>query len=183
MATVLFSTLSIGQQITKDVSDLKEIESIKSHVLKFGDFNKIYNFNKIKFVYEKTNSNYGIYVINKNDFDETKSINEALTIASNNSVLNAVCFVKTTKKDKSNNILEYRNIKNEIEFIINFDLEKQTVSPVSVNKKGCGQALINCINDGYTNQGWVSVGLFLTTAFIPETAAIVAIACYDRVCK
>ena len=42
---------------------------------------------------------------------------------------------------------------------------------------GCGQATMDCINDAYTNHGWVSVWAWVQTAFLPATAAAIAAAC------
>lgn len=40
-----------------------------------------------------------------------------------------------------------------------------------------GQAVANCINDVYTNHGWLSVWAWVQSAFIPETVAAFAVAC------
>jgi hypothetical protein len=43
---------------------------------------------------------------------------------------------------------------------------------------GCsGQNVVNCITDAYSNHGWVSVWLFVQTAYLPVTAAAVAGSC------
>lgn len=43
--------------------------------------------------------------------------------------------------------------------------------------KGMGQDTMDCITDVYTNHGWVSVWVWVQTAFIPETAAAFAAVC------
>ncbi|MFA3782321.1 hypothetical protein ABRY23_04570 [Melioribacteraceae bacterium 4301-Me] len=40
-----------------------------------------------------------------------------------------------------------------------------------------GSAVMSCIQDAYSNHGWISVALFLETAFIPWTAAVIAADC------
>lgn len=50
------------------------------------------------------------------------------------------------------------------------------------HRRPCGQAVMDCITNAYSNHGWTSVALGLTSAFIPHTFAVVAAACYDRNC-
>ena len=44
-------------------------------------------------------------------------------------------------------------------------------------EKGCGQAIIDCMGDKYTNNGWDSIFLTIGTAFLPEIAVGVAVVC------
>ncbi len=46
--------------------------------------------------------------------------------------------------------------------------------------KVAGQDVMDCITDAYGNHGWASVALWVETAFIPQAAAVVAIACTAR---
>lgn len=39
---------------------------------------------------------------------------------------------------------------------------------------------MDCITDAYGNHGWASVAIWIESAFIPQTAAVVAIACTAR---
>lgn len=43
--------------------------------------------------------------------------------------------------------------------------------------KSWGQNTMNCITDAYTNKGWASVAGWITTAFVPEMAVVVAATC------
>lgn len=43
--------------------------------------------------------------------------------------------------------------------------------------KCTGQAVADCMNDGYTNHGWTSVGLLIVSAIIWETIVIAGVAC------
>ena len=43
--------------------------------------------------------------------------------------------------------------------------------------KSWGQNTMNCINDAYTNKEWASVAGWITTAFVPEMAVVVAATC------
>lgn len=46
----------------------------------------------------------------------------------------------------------------------------------------CGQDVIDCFQDVYTNHGWASVAAALTTAFIPQTAVVFAAGCVGKNC-
>ena len=43
--------------------------------------------------------------------------------------------------------------------------------------KTWGQNTMDCITDAYTNKGWASVAGWITTAFVPEMAVVVAATC------
>ncbi|GLU55658.1 hypothetical protein Dfri01_51190 [Dyadobacter frigoris] len=55
-------------------------------------------------------------------------------------------------------------------------------SASSLRTDGCGQAVINCMTDAYSNHGWISVYAWVQSAYIPATAAALAAACAARVC-
>lgn len=40
-----------------------------------------------------------------------------------------------------------------------------------------GANTMSCIGDAYSNHGWLSVALFVESAFIPATALVIAGAC------
>jgi hypothetical protein len=48
---------------------------------------------------------------------------------------------------------------------------------VKQTTKSAGQRTMDCINDAYSNHGWVSVFLTIETAFIPWTGVAIAAAC------
>ncbi len=54
------------------------------------------------------------------------------------------------------------------------DIYPTSILPI---QKINGQAVADCIRDAYSNHGWVSVALFVETAFIWQTAAAISIAC------
>jgi len=56
------------------------------------------------------------------------------------------------------------------------------VTTTNAAQKSCGQKVMDCITDAYTNNGWVSVWGWIQTAFIPQTAVAVAAACYINAC-
>lgn len=47
----------------------------------------------------------------------------------------------------------------------------------------CGQAVMNCITDAYSNHGWTSVWASIQSIFLPATGAAIAIGCAIKYCK
>jgi hypothetical protein len=47
---------------------------------------------------------------------------------------------------------------------------------------GCGQKVINCMIDLYSNHGWLSVWATVQSAFLPQTAVAVAATCAIHNC-
>jgi len=46
----------------------------------------------------------------------------------------------------------------------------------------CGASVAGCVSDAYSNHGWLSVALFVESAFIPETTVVIAAACAIKNC-
>jgi hypothetical protein len=64
-------------------------------------------------------------------------------------------------------------------------LEENSQITINTNssRTGCGQKVIDCIQDAYTQHGWASVWALVQTAFIPETAVAIAYACCYKNCS
>lgn len=70
------------------------------------------------------------------------------------------------------------------------DADTKAIAFVHISKDGkvdtnpltkvSGQDVMDCITDAYGNHGWASVAIWIESAFIPQTAAVVAIACTAR---
>src|SRR5690606_32872736 len=67
---------------------------------------------------------------------------------------------------------------------LNFESKFVDVTNKRPRKKigDCGQDVIDCFQDVYTNHGWASVAAALTTAFIPQTAVVFAAGCVGKNC-
>jgi len=50
------------------------------------------------------------------------------------------------------------------------------------SKKNCGQGAATCIQDAYSNHGWMSVALWAETLWLPQTGFAVAGACVIKNC-
>ena len=49
-------------------------------------------------------------------------------------------------------------------------------------RSDCGDAVISCMSDAYTNHGWLSVAIFIESAFLPQTTVVIAAACAGKNC-
>ncbi len=43
-----------------------------------------------------------------------------------------------------------------------------------------GQAIMDCVSDVYSNHGWASLAVGITSCFIPQTFAVYAVACATK---
>jgi hypothetical protein len=48
---------------------------------------------------------------------------------------------------------------------------------------GCGQAVMDCITDAYTNHGWTSVWVTIQSIFVPSTGVAITLGCIVKNCK
>ncbi len=110
---------------------------------------------------------------------------------SNDSIVNSLIVKSETISDSTAKVTYYSsnleplqtlliNYKND-QYIIGYDAINKVpnIYPTSILpiQRINGQAVANCISDAYSNHGWVSVALFIETAFIWQTAAAISIGC------
>ncbi len=82
------------------------------------------------------------------------------------------------------NRIEYLSLNNELLLSVELDSKKQTTNIIYKKSssslkstENTGDDVIECIADVYTNHSWISVWAWVQTAFIPATAAAIAVAC------
>lgn len=115
------------------------------------------------------------------------SISYAITVFSRdggNSYENPM-LIKTKKGD----YIRLIDLQSEIVTTIVYDSYTDDVTTTvathefrSGSSSGCGQAVMNCITDAYSNHGWASVWLFVQSIFIPSTGAAIATVCFVKNC-
>ncbi len=182
------NNLNINKKVIKS---LKTINSIKS---KMGNDNDMlsridnnYDFENAELVYLNTSQDTAIVVKSLN-YNVNNQINYSLVIGYDNEEAFGEVFVIEVNKISSDNSLIEVNIKSlddEVYSTVvfnNIDHTKSVTNYDLSRRRPCGQAVMDCISDAYSNHGWTSVALGLTSAFIPETFGVVAAACYDRNC-
>ncbi len=131
-------------------------------------------------------------VVKQSDFDEDNPINYSLSFfehGQHNIVGAMVIVVETTDEIRT---ISYFSLKNELISKVEIDLngvvkQVNTILPEeeffdNKLKESCGQATADCLADAYANHGWASVWAIVQTAFLPETAAALAIACAAKNC-
>lgn len=179
MAILVVSISSFGQALSRSVENSEELQSIVDFVQEKGDFKEEFNFKDIKIIHQKENPKAEIIVINRNDFNLKNHMNSALTIFYQDKSFGEAFILKTTKKNKTNLISEYFSLENKLLFSATLNpVNKDIAVTYATNStSGCGQATMDCIEDAYSNHGWVSVWTWVQSAFIPQTAAAIAIAC------
>lgn len=96
--------------------------------------------------------------------------------------------ITTSTVSVSENVYHVRHYVNDKLFAVGqINLNNQTASIVGTTFDGLtdleyasGQGVIKCIEDVYSNHGWVSVWAWVQTAYIPATAAAIAVACANK---
>ena len=66
--------------------------------------------------------------------------------------------------------------------VVTFGIYDAVIAQNRGSSAGCGQAVSDCIADGYLNHGWVSVWASIQSAFLPATAAVIAYSCWVKNC-
>ena len=164
---------------SRKVQDVSELNKIKEYLKTFGEFETKLNFEEIVIISTKENPKMEMIVINSNDFDEKKPSNFALQVYYPNQTLKSVFYAKTNKGTDIYNV-EYLSLTNEVLLSIDIDVPNKQLR--ARGKKGCGQIVADCVNDAYTNHGWVSVWMIVQSAYLPQTVGVLIIACWDRFC-
>lgn len=139
-------------------------------------------------------SNETLVIINQKNIDENAYDNVALSFIKKNGVFKPAVIIRTINESVDIKIAEYYDINNNHLFTTIYDnvnktvtnygtlgLNSKTSSVLSAKYSGCGAsyggAVMECMEDVYTNHGWLSVWVTVQSAFIPQTAAAFAIAC------
>lgn len=84
--------------------------------------------------------------------------------------------MKTLELNSEFNLLGQIDL-NSVKMALDRDEMEEIVGGYS---GGGGAAVMGCITDAYSNHGWVSVWLTVQSAFIPATAAGIALGCYAK---
>jgi hypothetical protein len=186
MATVLFAFNGNAQETfyqTRKVNDEKEMESIRNFASHLKGVNQEYDFNNINIISQKENPKTELIVVNSNNFNNENSSNKALLISYVDKEFGNNFFIETNTLEKSKKEFSYFDANNSLLYSANFDSEKEIMSTSFSLQRGCGQAVADCMNDVYTNHGWVSVWALVQSAFIPQTIVAFAIVCTAKNCR
>ena len=125
------------------------------------------------------------------DFNDENIENKAIMFAYNDNVVNDTpILIRTIKSNENLDVIKYETIDNVNLMTINIDKAKQTIQIVNKSKnankflyKSCGQDVVDCVADVYTNHGWTSVAVGLVSAFIPQTVVAYTALCAAKNCN
>jgi len=138
-----------------------------------------------------------LIIINQKELDVTKNENYAITFIKDNDIyIKSNFLIKTTNVSENIKKVEHYDFNNNHLFTTIYNNINQTITNTrnivvngrettnllsKTNRTECGEsyggAVVECMQDVYSNHGWLSVWASVQTAFIPQTAAAFAIAC------
>ena len=186
IATFLFAFNGNAQESfyqTRKVIDEKEMENIKNFASNLKGVDQEYDFDNINIISQKENPETELIVVNSNKFNIENSSNKALIISYVDKEFGNNFFIETTTLEKSKREFSYFDANNLLLFSVNFDPENELMSTSFSLRRGCGQAVADCMTDVYANHGWVSVWASVQSAFIPQTIVAFAVACTAKNCR
>ncbi|PTB96466.1 hypothetical protein C9994_07280 [Marivirga lumbricoides] len=168
------------QDIKADFKMLYEKELIHSRT------NLSFNTNDLYLVVDENGNE--IILANEVGFDETDEDNYGLAaVYSDDGDLEANLIIKTIRLSEKVYQIDYLTTSLTLLYSVKIDNENEVLSTLykletKNSRIACGQDTMDCINDAYTNHGWISVGLWVQSLFLPVTGAAIAGACAGRNC-
>lgn len=176
---------------------LKKINNFK--VAKFGSissFRKSTNKSNLEFDYNNLtsvkidNQNNSALIANQVNYDVNNSINKSIAFFMNEKeeIVNSLIIENKIISDNEREVT-YLTVNNEKLMTIKFDKAKNSSEFVFYSKnlengksKPCSDKTLDCIEDFYTDHGWLSVAIWVGSAFGPEVPVAIAIACAASYC-
>jgi hypothetical protein len=137
--------------------------------------------------FQNPNGPEKVLIVNKVGFDINNEINLAfIGVINENGGMYNPFFIETQKvnadlykitffSNKMDELIVIELIPSVEEIVVTNYVEEEEIGGISSSL--CANFVLNCIADAYTNHGWVSVWVLVQSAFIPETAAAIALAC------
>lgn len=196
LAISLFSCTEEDFNLNNTIS--KEIvqNEIEDEVL----INNFINLQRLKLDFQLSNNitfdNNKIYEVSTSDdsgsmimanqvgFDEDNAVNYAVSAALRDDGMSDLLIVKTSRV--SDHIYDIQYLNSSFELISNIQLNSDTetieVFNVDFIGRGCGQDVADCLQDSYSNHGWISVWAVVQTGFIPGTAVVLSLGCAMKNC-
>jgi hypothetical protein len=171
------------------ISKIDGLDLTSSSLRNNEQFSNRFDFENPYEVHLSSNSNKAIY-LNGSSNHENDKVQYGLIIGYDDQLLDTPVEVKTTIiKEKIYEISYYRegfllysavvnaNNPNNVQLV-----KEGNFRNVRVKDRPCGQDVMDCISDVYTEQGGLSVWAWVQTAFIPATAVAVGWACAIHNC-
>jgi hypothetical protein len=142
-----------------------------------------FNFDEI-FEVSDLKENAHMLLVNQVNFSEDNEVNYGFAVSFDleQNLQGIPMLIETVKIDENLLEITYFDLSQNKILSVKIDSENrkfdfENFADGSNNRILCGQNTMDCLQDAYTNHGWVSVWAFVQTAFIPATGAALAAAC------
>lgn len=161
---------------TKSITDSSTLNLIYSYVennvspLYYN--NNVVTFTNAYFSTSSEGSPISTYYSNST-LNDSVSFSLALIYNSDSSKILDYMYVKTTTISETHKILTYYNSSQ----VSQFEVEINTVTGVVEMRIATGQQVMDCVTHFYSDEGWVSLGLWVGTLFDPGIGVSVVAAC------
>ena len=140
-----------------------------------------FDVDNIKETYPKDKEGRQIFTAYEYGYSLDNPVKTALNFIMKDGVVVNKVIAQTDQSVQNVNIARFYNADwTEIGGVV-IDPDKEVITPIETTDD-CGDEVIECLTDAYSNHGWLSVALFIETAFIPETAVVMATVCWDELC-
>ena len=150
---------------------------------RINEINQQFDFTNLYITsYIDNDSNFiSARVINNNS---QKNTNINFVVNSNNEIFD-LFFTDVETLSENKKIIKHYDIYNNLRFSYAVDVDGKSITTANnivnyeyrTNARGCGQAVMDCITDNYSNHGWSSVALWIGSAIFPEVIVGVAAVC------
>lgn len=172
-----------NKKIVQKLEDYIDVKSGGNSTSKIS--NGQYDFENAEAIFNEE-TGLGLIVV-KSTSPILNTDSESLMVGFDGDLIYGEPLLLEVNNEINSSLVKVYDIDKELISTFSFDyLNNNVVSTPNAaysRNKPCGQATMDCISDAYSNHGWTSVGLGMVSAFIPETFGVLAIACYDRVCR
>jgi hypothetical protein len=128
-----------------------------------------------------------VIVANQTGFDRNNDVNYGMAYFMDDDEIIGSLMVKMERTASETLRVSYYNLEERAALCVAFDIRSQTIRAGITDDNGMqkstgevdgwGKNTMACLADAYTNHGAISVWATVQTAFIPQTAAALAIAC------
>ncbi len=158
---------------------------------RIGNEEIVFDFDNLTVTTQSDNS-IKTYVANSIDYSDNSEVNYSLGIYQDGENPTNALILKTVKESNNFNLIEYYSLSGILITSVRVNSDTKSTEIVYVRdgsstsgRVACGNATAQCIANTYTNEGWLSVGLFVLTAINPAVSLSVAGACaaYECVVK
>ena len=130
----------------------------------------------------------GVQVLVARSLEENaeSKVKHGLCLVRKNNVFVDEFILKTDESNPTLKRLDFLETDLSSYLSFEFNLERRESRLIGAELRGddddCGQAVIDCMQDAYTNHGWASVAALVSSAFVPDVMVGIGAVCYGKNC-